>query len=510
MNAIVFVLRGCPAGGLGAYGNEAVGTPHLDRLAAEAVVFDRHVSDCPDPDAACRAWRTGRHQVPPPPDAAAREPPDGPDLLNELRAAGVRAVLVRANHAETDVPGFSDGWDEVIDARPRAEDDSPLRELARLFPRLLARVKAHPRWLLWVETDRLIPPWDVPPDVFEAYVGDAEEPVAEEADEADDDDPADGETGPVAEAAQPPEPAAPWSDPPVGPFDPSDLDAWEWLHASFAAVATALDAELGGLFEELRSAGLDESAAWLVTSDFGWPLGEHGQVGPHRPWLHEELVHVPLLVRLPGAAEAGRRVSALTQPADLMPTLRDLCGLPAVITQGQSLRPLWDGSVAELRPHAVSGLVLGNAAEWALRTSEWAYLMPAPSHPADDPPRAGPAVREARRPVGGQRRPPAPPRTGGGVGGRAAAAPRRSSRDSASPWRAGGVSPPRLWSAEAYGDTPPAQTHRRLRAVGPGGSRQPPWRAGGVSPPSLECAKAPVPRRCRAGAAPVPRRRRAP
>src|SRR5437763_12921273 len=65
MRAIVFVLRGCPARWLGAYGNEWVGTPNLDRLASEAVVFDRHVSDCPDPDAARAAWLTGRHQVPP-------------------------------------------------------------------------------------------------------------------------------------------------------------------------------------------------------------------------------------------------------------------------------------------------------------------------------------------------------------------------------------------------------------------------------------------------------------
>lgn len=65
MNVIVFALRGCPVSALGPYGNEWIATPNLDRLAAEGVVFDRHVSDCPDPTAAGRAWRTGRHQVPP-------------------------------------------------------------------------------------------------------------------------------------------------------------------------------------------------------------------------------------------------------------------------------------------------------------------------------------------------------------------------------------------------------------------------------------------------------------
>src|SRR4051812_23790205 len=64
MRAIVFVLRGGPAGWLGAYGNEWVATPNLDRVAAGGVVFDRPLSDCPAPAAARRAWLTGRHQIP--------------------------------------------------------------------------------------------------------------------------------------------------------------------------------------------------------------------------------------------------------------------------------------------------------------------------------------------------------------------------------------------------------------------------------------------------------------
>src|SRR5690242_1686588 len=109
MRAIVFVLRGGPAGWVGAYGNEWVGTPNLDRLASEAVVFGRHVSDCPDPDAARAAWHTGRHQIPGvgEPQAQARgssEEVRGSSegtpslalrvrLLQALRTAGVRTVL---------------------------------------------------------------------------------------------------------------------------------------------------------------------------------------------------------------------------------------------------------------------------------------------------------------------------------------------------------------------------------------------------------------------------------
>jgi len=373
MQAIVWILRGCPAGWLGAYGNEWVGTPQLDRIAAEGVVFDHHISDQPSPTGACAAWLGGPS-------------PTGPRVLDALRSAGVRTVLVRANHPDTDLPDwFYAGWDEVFDARPQAEDRSPLAALLHHLPELLDRLGPS-NYLLWIEIDRLLPPWEVPHEVFEAYVEDeagtdedspppTESAVTEEPHHpADDDQPA---TADASEAAHEPpdtERITPWTDPPTGWFDAGDLDAYDWLHSSFAAVVTTLDAELGRLFQLLRDRGLDRSAVWLITSDLGYPLGEHGQIGLHRPWLHEELVHLPLVLRWPGGAEAGRRVWGLTQPPDLAPTLLDCFGLTP--TEGLSLLPLARGQAVSPRTQAISRLEWGEAAEAALRTAQWAYLLP--------------------------------------------------------------------------------------------------------------------------------------
>ena len=351
MRAIVIVLRGCPAGWLGTYGNEWVVTPNLDQFAAEGVLFDQHVSDCPDPIAAGEAWFHGSR------------------LLEELHAAEVRTVFARANHPDTDAPpSYYAAWKEVFDARPQADDDSPLDNLIRSLPSLLDKLASIPRWLVWVEVDRLLPPWDVSQEVFEAYLEDeVEDAENEEEDE---------------------EPIEPYADPPTGPFDISDSLALQWLHTTFAAVVTSLDADLGRLFEELRTRGLDQTAAWLVTSDLGYPLGEHGQVGLHRPWLHEELVHVPLLLRLPGAAEAGRRVSAFTQPADLAPTLLGLFGVDALVacSPGHDLLPLVRGEVESVRPHAHTVLECNGMKEASIRTNEWTYLLPLGAA-ADDPQR---------------------------------------------------------------------------------------------------------------------------
>jgi hypothetical protein len=119
----------------------------------------------------------------------------------------------------------------------------------------------------------------------------------------------------------------------------------------------------------------DETAV-VVVSDVGQSLGEHGVVGPIRPWLHEEVVHLPLLIRLPGQAHAGRRVSALVQAVDLAPTLAGLQGVPFPACHGQDLSPLWQGKIQHLRDYACSGCRVGDGVEWSLRTSACALLVP--------------------------------------------------------------------------------------------------------------------------------------
>lgn len=313
MNAIVFALRGCPAGWLGAYGNEWVATPNLDRLAAESVVFDRHISDKPSQAGANRAWL-----------------PSGPP-------SGVKSVLIRANHPETDSPAdFYAGWSEVFDARPQEGDASPLDSMIRELPNVLDRIASESRALIWIDIDRLLPPWEVPQDVFEAYIADEGEEL---------------------------EKIEPLADPEEGPFDKSDAAAWEWLHSSFAAVVTTLDAELGSVFELLRERGLDKTATWIVTSDFGYPLGEHGCVGAARSDLHEELVHVPLIVRLPNEAEAGRRVDGFTRPEDVARFLEPDAQARV------DIEPLLARRVPD---YAISRSDTGAA----IRTDRWAFLLP--------------------------------------------------------------------------------------------------------------------------------------
>lgn len=310
---IVTAAHGCGIGGLGPYGNEWIATPNLDRLAAEGEVFDRHFSACPCPAVTRREWWANL--------------PAG-------------AVLIRNTRPTHDAPAeVYAPFAEVIDARPDPADPSPADGLLRALTGALDR---HPP-LLWIETDRMLLPWTIAQDVFEVYL--------EELTEDDPDAEAEG--------------IAPWANPEVGWFDADDLASWELLHRTHAAAVTGFDADLGRVFELLRERGLADTATWAFTSDFGFPLGEHGLLGPHRPHLHDEFVHLPLIVRRPGGTTAGRRVSRFTQPADVLPLL---LGQP--IPERESVVTRW----------AVNGFE-----EAALRTDRFALLLPLGGDSEDEP-----------------------------------------------------------------------------------------------------------------------------
>src|SRR5262249_8856725 len=159
-----------------------------------------------------------------------------------------------------------------------------------------------------------------------------------------------------------------------GTIDPEDDELYLSLQTSYAAAVSYLDAGIAQLLETLDELDLEDETIVIVLSDTGQALGEHGIVGPVRPWLNEEVLHLPLLLRLPEKAEAGRRVAALTQNVDLAPTLMELFGLTPFPCHGHSLVPLLHGQQDQVRGYTCAGLHVNEGIEWCLRTQEWAFL----------------------------------------------------------------------------------------------------------------------------------------
>lgn len=101
------------------------------------------------------------------------------------------------------------------------------------------------------------------------------------------------------------------------------------------------DQHLGRLFEAFERLGFAENTIVVLVADHGEEFGEHGQFG-HGYDLHEEVVHVPLVLRVPGLSP--RRVPDLVPTVDVFPTLLELCGVkPKGDIEGRSLLPLMRG-----------------------------------------------------------------------------------------------------------------------------------------------------------------------
>ncbi len=87
-----------------------------------------------------------------------------------------------------------------------------------------------------------------------------------------------------------------------------------------------LDHHIGRLLERLRQQGRLDQTIIMLTSDHGEELLEHGKVG-HGGTLFDEVIRVPMLIRLPGGAGA-RRVREPARLLDVYPTLLEAAGIP--------------------------------------------------------------------------------------------------------------------------------------------------------------------------------------
>ena len=123
----------------------------------------------------------------------------------------------------------------------------------------------------------------------------------------------------------------PSSTPPT-PLDEPDAAA---LIAQYDGAIAYADEQLGRLVEALRRAGQLDRTLVVVTADHGEEFYEHRN-WRHGNQLYNEVVHVPLLFRLPGRLPAARRAD-LSMLVDVFPTIVGLVdGAPADEGAGRS------------------------------------------------------------------------------------------------------------------------------------------------------------------------------
>ena len=89
-----------------------------------------------------------------------------------------------------------------------------------------------------------------------------------------------------------------------------------------------VDHYFGKLIETLEAKDLMKKTVILLWSDHGEELMERGAI-QHGASVYEELIHVPLIIYLPGYKTPVRR-QELVQSIDIAPTILDILGLESV------------------------------------------------------------------------------------------------------------------------------------------------------------------------------------
>ena len=87
-----------------------------------------------------------------------------------------------------------------------------------------------------------------------------------------------------------------------------------------------VDGYVRDLVQELRARGLLDKTVLIVLGDHGEEFGEHGSF-LRAAGLHEELLQIPMIIRLPAVARRIGHIGGLRQQMDVLPTVADALGL---------------------------------------------------------------------------------------------------------------------------------------------------------------------------------------
>ena len=347
-NLVICVLDAARADRVGYQGYARPTTPVLDRLAQESVVFSNHFSPSSATKTSTASLFTGLY-----PDAhrvleRGQLPGNVVSLGRALGGRSWRTAVFSGNVNVTARAGLTLGFAEDLSQQEGDPSETAPEALVRSLDQWL---EAHTGERFFAYLHFLPPhlPYQAP-DQLRAALGGAPSPPP----------PARG--------------AFPFPGLASGAPGLRRYPAQEWADLYDANLRWA-DAGVGEVVRVLRARGLLDRTLLVVTSDHGEAFGEHGYVY-HMHAVYDELVHIPLLVRLPGPSRVTGRVDSLTSTVDVLPTVCDLCGIryPRAQVQGQSLLPLLTGA-APGRREPIYAVSQGPWPSYLVREREWALIL---------------------------------------------------------------------------------------------------------------------------------------
>ena len=110
-------------------------------------------------------------------------------------------------------------------------------------------------------------------------------------------------------------------------FNRVDRKTWDSFQLTqYESEIMWLDSQLGLFFERLKQMGIYDDSLIIVTSDHGELLGAHDSY-MHRTVMYNQVLRVPLIVKLPFGRRIGR-VKARVKLTGIFPTIVSACSMP--------------------------------------------------------------------------------------------------------------------------------------------------------------------------------------
>jgi len=288
------------------YGYWRPNTPNLEELAGESTLYRS-------------AWSVGSWTAPghaslftglyPAAHGCTQENwtlSEGVDTLAEtLRQAGYQTVGITENATIPAAGGFSQGFDQYHETwRLEGILDNPA---VHLFEQSLDSIDHASPFLMFVNFIEPHAPYTSSGEFMGAYV----------------DDPGAGPDGNDTQDYYLGQ--LPWGD-----------TEFRHMRALYDAEILYTDHQIGRIIERLKRDNLWNDTVFIVTSDHGENIGEHGHM-EHYFSLHEPAVRIPLLIRYPPAFAPGSEDDDPAQLTDIYPTLCNLLNLDTGNSQGVDL-----------------------------------------------------------------------------------------------------------------------------------------------------------------------------
>lgn len=340
-NVVFILVDTLRAGNLSFLGYRRTTTPHIDEIAAQSVVFTRAVSVGGNTPTAMAAIMTGRYpyfrrQDPwrPADFGMARFYGDGDDgglpegipvLAEKLQSAGYHTLGVITNPYLKSVFHFDrgfDSYDEIL--HEHGIPYGKCREVTNRAIQLLGQLP-DPPFFLYLHFMDTHGPYNPPEEERAAFLRPQSKRLLEQND--------------FSEL---------WNrwerriavDPEPGSLRDLMTDLYD-------ASIHSVDGCINDVLQELSALSLDETTIVAFSADHGEEFLEHGGT-THKGTLYEELLHVPLFIKIPGVQP--QRSTALVRNFDIGPTILQLSGasLKSSTSDAVSLSSLLHGEADSL------------------------------------------------------------------------------------------------------------------------------------------------------------------